>query len=360
MVFAGVIVDELAALLTSFIQKGFPFTATEIREIVYEFAWSNEIEGFSEEKGKAGWCWWSKFLERYPQFSMKKATNLSVARAMGANPTSIKTWFVIYKEVLEKLDLKESPKHIWNLDEKGLKDVPRADRFVGLAKFELVQMVCGEKGELSTLLQCISASGVAMEPMIIHKGKKIGKNWKDNAFPGTIVECSDRGYVNKEIFLRFGARFINKLEKLGLLEDQKNLLLMDSHLSHMLNYPFMSLMKEYNVTVLAFPPHTTHLLQPLDKVPFKEMEQHWNRALRKHNRETGGKKLTKGEFFSTFNMPYLKAFTPRNIIAGFKATGIYPVEEGKVKEEKLIPSTVTDCCKFDSFDSFGYVNDSFD
>ena len=49
---------------------------------------------------------------------------------------------------------------------------------------------------------------------------------------------------------------------------KKNLLVMDSHNSRTFNFQFMKLMNDNNVVVLAFPPHTTHAMQPLNDIPF--------------------------------------------------------------------------------------------
>ena len=50
----------------------------------------NGIPGFSDERQTAGRKWLCGFLLRHPDITLKKAHNLSIARAMGANPTDQK------------------------------------------------------------------------------------------------------------------------------------------------------------------------------------------------------------------------------------------------------------------------------
>ena len=134
---------------------------------------------------------------------------------------------------------------------------------------------------------------------------------------------------------------LNTTKKLG----ENHLLLMDSHHAHKFNYNFMMMMKEYKITVLAFPAHTTHVMQPLDKAPFKRMEDWWDVYLRKYNREHGARALPRTEFFSVFNNAYLKSITPHIIQSGYLQTGMYPWDPSKVPLYKMKPSQVTDKCK---------------
>ena len=123
------------------------------------------------------------------------------------------------------------------------------------------------------------------------------------------------------------------------------LLLMDSHYSHKFNWYFLDLMKDSNITVLAIPPHTSHHLQPLDKTPFKSLEDAWDCQLRMYNRERGGKKLPKSDFFSVFNVAWWRGMTSKAILAGWRVAGLWPLDPKRIKAYKMVPSTVTDACK---------------
>ena len=74
-----------------------------------------------------------------------------------------------------------------------------------------------EKGETSTGLIAINAVGQSPPPMIIHKGKQIGKLWKNGVRHDTLVKASENGYINKELFQEFGAAFVSFLQKEGLM-----------------------------------------------------------------------------------------------------------------------------------------------
>ena len=59
-------------------------------------------------------------------------------------------------------------------------------------------------------------------------------------------------------------------------------------------------MNENNIVVLAFPSHTTHVMQPLDDVPFAQLKTKWYEAMQLYVRSVCAKKLFKGEFFKVF------------------------------------------------------------
>ena len=66
-----------------------------------------------------------------------------------------------------------------------------------------------------------------------------------------MVRSSQKGYINKKLFLEYGMRLIFHLvseEKLHL----NHLLLMDSHYSHTFNHGFMELMRKHNITVISY------------------------------------------------------------------------------------------------------------
>ena len=65
----------------------------------------NGITGFSNERQMAGCKWLSGFLKCYPDITLKKARNLSIAGAMGPNPTVISQWYNLLKEVKETVDI---------------------------------------------------------------------------------------------------------------------------------------------------------------------------------------------------------------------------------------------------------------
>ena len=59
------------------------------------------------------------FLTEQANITVKTASNLSIARAMGANPTVISEWFKKLKSTLKACGI-SSPSKVWSGDETGV------------------------------------------------------------------------------------------------------------------------------------------------------------------------------------------------------------------------------------------------
>ena len=131
-----------------------------------------------------------------------------------------------------------------------------------------------------------------------------------------------------------GKEFAQLLKNQGLMEDEnkRHLLLMDTHNLHTFNYQFLKLMNNNNIVVLAFPAHTTHVMQPLNDMTFAQLKTAWYKAMWLHVRSVCAKKLSKGDVFKIFIPCWKKAITVQNIQAGFRHTGVWPVDRSAITD----------------------------
>ena len=86
------------------------------------------------------------------------------------------------------------------------------------------------------------------------------------------LAATSKGYITKEKFHEYGIRFVKYLSDIGRL-DQTHLLIIDSHKSHVYHMAFFDEMRENNIHVMAIPPHTSHILQPLNSTPFAQFKR---------------------------------------------------------------------------------------
>ena len=161
----------MVELVLTFSHAGFPLSKKKVCSLVYQYAQVNKIKGFSKKKKKAGRDYLKGFLKRNPEIRIKKVHNLSVNRAMGANPEVIRKFFDQLEQVLYDLNI-VNPQQIWNCDESGCQDVPKEDEVVGETGVPQYHTVPKEHGETSTILTFANAAGLVVPPVIIHKGAK--------------------------------------------------------------------------------------------------------------------------------------------------------------------------------------------
>ena len=120
-----------------------------------------------------------------------------------------------------------------------------------------------------------------------------------------------------------------------------HLLLLDAHKSHVYNIRFILICKRFNIDVLAIPSHTSHIIQPLDSVPFANLKTAWNEELIDYLFHSVGLGFSKMEFFEVFIPAWKKSMTPQNIRAGFRETGICPFNPLIIHPSSLGPSEPT-------------------
>ena len=92
------------------------------------------------------------------------------------------------------------------------------------------------------------------------------------------------------------------------------------------------------ISILKLPPHCTDLLQPLDVSCFSPLKTYYEQVLKTEQGKTGAKeKLGKGEFVNILcdKEVWFKGLSEDNIKAGFRATGIVPIDPAKYDTERL-------------------------
>ena len=116
----------MEAAIIEFQKAGFPLAIKYIRQLAWQYASMNNMKGFSTKSNKAGHKWAKYFAKRHPKILVKKAKNLSSARALCANEINVKNWFKEYEKVLADLNI-TSPEQIWSGDETGVQNVPKEE-----------------------------------------------------------------------------------------------------------------------------------------------------------------------------------------------------------------------------------------
>ena len=331
---------ELARRILQLADVGFPITSAKIRESVYEYATCKNIKGFSPMTKKGGRKWLRGFLRRHPELKVKRAKQISRVRARAVTKDAIEEWFGQYKRTLLKKGITD-PRNIWNVDETSITNIPKPQMFVGRKGKDLLQVVGCERPETSTVVAGVNAAGERMDPMVIHRGQRVSETWKRGAPENALIKATKKGYITNEVFFEWGKMFVDHLRMNDLL-GKTNMLILDGHGSHVYNMPFIDLMMDHDVIVFTLLPHTTHVTQPIDQCPLAIFKRFYNFKIEVWCRQHKGKPLPKCDFWKVFNAAWDKAMTPKNIMSGFRITGLYPVDFDVIPDHKFIHGDNTD------------------
>jgi hypothetical protein len=120
--------------------------------------------------------------------------------------------------------------------------------------------------------------------------------------------------------------------------DRPALIVYDGHSTHIDEEIILRALEE-NIIILKLPPHTSHLLQPLDLAVFKVFKTKWNEKLIAWQREHIGRKLPKSLFSKMLGETW-KDISPDSIKNGFRKAGIHPFNSKIVSEEQFVPEAL--------------------
>ena len=138
---------------------------------------------------------------------------------------------------------------------------------------------------------------------------------------GQSQSATTAGRTN-ELGVEWLKHFIKHTE--GKVVGARRLLILDGHESHH-SLEFQELCKENNIYTLCMPPHSSHLLQPLDVGCFSPLKRAYSReieALIRHHINH----ITKLEFLPAFKAAFERSFTSTNICSAFRGAGLVPLQ----------------------------------
>lgn len=325
--------------------SGYPCNKIELLKLIGEYAKLKNLKTRFKE-GIPGEDWYRGFMSRHPSLSLKKPEHLQKLRKASRKPEIIYDFYDKLKKIVEEngLDQANMSSFVFNADETGFNSDPSRIRAIGPKGKALYRVSGGSGRESTTVLACVSADGNYLSPLIVFKGGAVQARWvSDKALPGTLYAASTNGWMEEPQFYQwFTTGFIPHVKKIRNEQNkpnQKALLTFDGHCSHV-SVRIIEEAINNNIELLRFPSHLTDRLQPLDRCVFKTVKYIWDRKLEAFGKEQMGNssgRLTKNKFVEYLGATWKEAMLSKNIISGFKSTGVYPVNASKFPEQEFDP-----------------------
>lgn len=121
-------------------------------------------------------------------------------------------------------------------------------------------MVSKERGTNVTMAMAVNAIGNSIPPFFLFPRKIMSEYYMDNASPLSVGYANGSGWMQRDEFLKCMHHFItySHAEK-----GTYTILLLDNHISH-LSVEAIDLAIDHEISMLTFPPHCSHRMQPLD------------------------------------------------------------------------------------------------
>ncbi|XP_064111430.1 uncharacterized protein LOC135218917 [Macrobrachium nipponense] len=311
----------------------------ELRKLAYEYALACKspcIPSAWEREQSATRDWYYAFMARHPQLTLKASEGMSIARAVSFNKHSVGMFFYAYIEAMEKYRF--SPDRIFNLDESSLNTVMKPLKVVCKKGKPVASQISRERGKSMTFVGIISAGGSFLPPVFIIPRKR----WDDSFMRGTLAGSkgvlNHNGWMNGECFFQ---TLEHIQEKTFCSPENKILLIMDNAECHM-NIKVIEYAMNNGIVIVTLPPHTTDKLQPLDVAVFGPFKLHMRGLLNDYSLMHPQTHITEHILPDFASKAWIRACTPSNVMSGFSATGIWPVNRNIFPDEVYMRAAVSD------------------
>jgi len=301
--------------------RGFSPTYTAVRDMADKLL-------AARGAGQVGQKWPANFVKRTDSLTTCFNRAYDRQRALCEDPVLISAWFELVEQTKAKYGICDED--VYNFDEAGF--------MMGKITTQLVVTASERRGrpkaiqpgnrEWVTLIAAINAAGWSVPPFLIFAGQYHLSAWYEEAeIPRDwAIAVSDNGWTTNKLGVEWLKHF-NAYTKTRMV-GARRLLVLDGHESHQ-SLEFQELCKENNIYTLCMPPHSSHLLQPLDVSCFSPLKRAYSREVESLIRHHINH-ITKLEFLPAFKTAFDRAFTPANICSAFRGAGLVPLQPDAV------------------------------
>jgi DDE superfamily endonuclease len=203
---------------------------------------------------------------------------------------------------------------MYNIDETGVLLSILNSLKVLVGKNELkTYRGAGVKRTLITAIECISADGRYLHPLIIWPATTYRSTWTIHPTPGWHFGHSDSGYTNTAISLYWIKHVFDPLTK-ARAGTKPRILINDGFGTHE-SLELIKFCYKNNIILCCLLSHTSYKLQPCDVGVFGLLKIAYREEVERLYRR-GSNMIGKQHFTLLYDRAQRKAMTSRNIISG--------------------------------------------
>ncbi|KAK4095700.1 DDE-domain-containing protein [Parathielavia hyrcaniae] len=270
----------------------------------------------------------------------KRTKSKAWVRKQAQRKDDLRRMFTVYRGVKRRERI--TPDNVWNGDGTGYRvGVVESGQVVWTyTDITVVESTNPELRDLVTVIEAISAAGHKVPPFSILPGQLLKVKHIDNTLDdGSSLTTSPSGYTDDQIALEWFDHWERNSRPFN--REEERLLVLDNHGSHC-TIEFFQRCVTANVILFLLPPHTTHLVKPLDVGIFQICKHvHQQHILKQVN--YGVVDYGKENFLDGLRYIREKAMTKNNNESAWRKSGLSPWDPDLVISKLPDPLTSAIC-----------------
>ncbi|GJE93855.1 DDE-domain-containing protein [Phanerochaete sordida] len=289
-------------------------------------------QGSSQMGGKWVYRWKARYADR---LQTSWGSSLDSQRAAGVNLNELSDYWDTTDEYYEGCDIKDWNRYV--ADEIGvLRAIDVTQRVITRRGVQRQHIIQDGDRELTSIMGTICADGTSLPPFVIWKGTRFQTSWGLQDNPGeALMGHSEHGYMDSELAYDWLDWFDTLTAPKA--NGEPRILHLDNHGSH-LDLNFCERAAERGIHVIGYPPHSTHVLQGLDRLHYGLVKRLWPQVEQRFEQENG-MPVGKEHFLEVVNEVWKEVFTPENNRKAFVITGLSrPIEPWRITGDMIAPS----------------------
>jgi len=321
--------NALAECITRLAILGHPLKHPFIRELAEEIRSSRWRPPDNSPlcQPAIGNTWVQRFIHRHPELETASSQTIEAARVREVTKEGLELWFDEFEKTVAEKNIRIED--IYNMDETGFAIGTVQGSYIVVNK-ESTKRYQAHPGrqEWASVVECICADGGSITPFIILKGEKVLSSW----IPTAALDldwhfgASQKGWTSNELGFEWLVCIFDPITR-RKSQNRTRLLICDGHDSH-ISAKFVAYCIEHDICLFLLLPHSSHLLQPLDVGVFGPLKKAVSTDLDRLIR-VGINRLEKIEWVESYIEARPKAFTEKNIRAGWRHSGLAPTNRYK-------------------------------
>ena len=307
-----------------------PMTGIDIKLLVKDYLDHSGVQDSRFKNNCPGDDWLKSFISRH-KLTQRLADNVKPARAE-VDAAKVHCYF----DELERTLAGVPPENIFNYDETNVTDNPGAKTVVCRRGLKRVERKIHHSKSSVSIMYCGNAAGTYLPPMVIYKALNYYTEWTKGGPNGSIYDATKSGWFDGRCFEQW---FSEILVPHVQGQPGTKVVIGDNLASHF-TLSVVQLANDNNIRFVCLLPNATHLLQPLDVAVFRPLKINWRNILETWRKESRVKGTIPKNQFPGMLLKLQNQLNPANLTAGFKASGICPVDREMVL--KRLPTSNQD------------------